>query len=145
MLPALLNISRILLPNDGFSGFKGSSSSASETFGFTGQNTVLSAEGGYLKGVGTGKDQAIILRRQFSSKYNVLRVGIRYDEGLELKGPEMFYQRAGMSGFTAEQLSYRTNLSVATINRLKAGQNLSIHGICALADALNKDWRVFFA
>lgn len=49
------------------------------------------------------------------------------------------------SGFTTEQLSYRTNLSVATINRLKAGQNLSIHGICALADALNKDWRVFFA
>ena len=49
------------------------------------------------------------------------------------------------SGYTAEELSYRSNLSVATINRLKAGQNLSFHGICALADALNKDWRVFFA
>ena len=49
------------------------------------------------------------------------------------------------SGYTAEELSYRTNLSVATINRLKAGQNLSIHGICALADALGKDWRIFFA
>ena len=49
------------------------------------------------------------------------------------------------SGYTAEELSDRTNLSVATIYRLKAGQNLSIHGICALADALDKDWRVFFA
>lgn len=49
------------------------------------------------------------------------------------------------SGYTAEQLSYRANLSIATINRLKAGQNLSIHSICALADALGKDWRVFFA
>ena len=49
------------------------------------------------------------------------------------------------SGYTAEELSYRANLSVATINRLKAGQNLSIHGICALAEALGKNWRVFFA
>ena len=49
------------------------------------------------------------------------------------------------SGYTAEEISYRANLSVATINRLKAGQNLSIHGICALAEALGKDWRVFFA
>ena len=49
------------------------------------------------------------------------------------------------SGYTAEEISYRANLSVATINRLKAGQNLSIHGICALAEALGTDWRVFFA
>ena len=49
------------------------------------------------------------------------------------------------SGYTAEELSYRTNLSVATINRYKAGQNLSIQGICALAEALGKSWRVFFA
>ena len=49
------------------------------------------------------------------------------------------------SGYTAEELSYRTNLSVATINRLKAGQNLSFHSLSALADALGKDWRVFFA
>ena len=49
------------------------------------------------------------------------------------------------SGFTAQELSYRTNLSVATINRLKAGQNLSVQGICALAWALGKDWREFFA
>ena len=49
------------------------------------------------------------------------------------------------SGLTAQELSYRTNLSVATINRLKAGQNLSIQGICALAEALGKNWRVFFA
>ncbi len=49
------------------------------------------------------------------------------------------------SGLTAQELSYRTNLSVATINRLKAGQNLSIQGICALAEALGKSWRVFFA
>ena len=49
------------------------------------------------------------------------------------------------SGYTAEELSYRTNLSVATINRLKAGQNLSVHSLSALADALGKDWRVFFA
>ena len=49
------------------------------------------------------------------------------------------------SGYTAEELSYRANLSVATINRLKAGRNLSFHSLCALAEALGKDWRVFFA
>ncbi len=48
------------------------------------------------------------------------------------------------SGLTVEQLCFRTNLSAATINRLKAGQNLSFRSICALAEALNKDWRVFF-
>ena len=72
-----------------------------------------------------------------------------YSELLELDLQEVVSENIKRcvveSGFTAEQLSYRTNLSVATINRLKAGQNLSIRGICALADALNKDWRVFFA
>ena len=48
------------------------------------------------------------------------------------------------SGFTVEEICIRTNLSVATINRLKAGKNLSFHSIGALAEALNKDWRVFF-
>ena len=48
------------------------------------------------------------------------------------------------SGLTVDEICIRTNLSVATINRLKAGKNLSFHSICALADALNKDWRVFF-
>ena len=66
-----------------------------------------------------------------------------YSELLELDLQEVVSENikrcVAESGFTAEQLSYRTNLSVATINRLKAGQNLSIHGICALADALNKD------
>ena len=72
-----------------------------------------------------------------------------YSELLELDLQEVVSENikrcVAESGFTAEQLSYCTNLSVATINRLKAGQNLSIRGICALADALNKDWRVFFA
>ena len=48
------------------------------------------------------------------------------------------------SGFTVDEICIRTNLSVATINRLKAGKNLYFHSICALAEALNKDWRVFF-
>lgn len=48
------------------------------------------------------------------------------------------------SGFTVDEVCTRTNLSVATINRLKAGKNLSFRSICALAEALNKDWRVFF-
>ena len=48
------------------------------------------------------------------------------------------------SGFTVDEICIRTNRSVATINRLKAGKNLSFHSICALAEALNKDWRVFF-
>ena len=48
------------------------------------------------------------------------------------------------SGFTVDEICIRTNLSVATINGLKAGKNLSFHSICALAEALNKDWRVFF-
>ena len=48
------------------------------------------------------------------------------------------------SGLTVDEICIQTNLSVATINRLKAGKNLSFHSICALAEALNKDWRVFF-
>ena len=48
------------------------------------------------------------------------------------------------SGFTAQELSYRSNLSVPTINRLKAGEHLSIRGICALAEALNKQPEAFF-
>ena len=49
------------------------------------------------------------------------------------------------SGLTVEELSIKTNLSAATINRIKAGQNLSIHSICIMADVLGGDWRVFFA
>ena len=48
------------------------------------------------------------------------------------------------SGLTVDEICIRTNLSVATINRLKAGKNLSFRSICTLAEALNKDWRVFF-
>lgn len=48
------------------------------------------------------------------------------------------------SGFTAQEISFRSNLSVATINRLKAGEHLSIRGICALAEALNKQPEAFF-
>ena len=48
------------------------------------------------------------------------------------------------SGYTAEQLSTRANLSIATINRLKAGEHISIQGICALAEALDRDPLSFF-
>ena len=48
------------------------------------------------------------------------------------------------SGYTAQELSTKTNLSVPTINRLKAGEHLSIRGICALAEALNKQPESFF-
>jgi transcriptional regulator with XRE-family HTH domain len=87
------------------------------------------------------------MRRIFMSKNYIERN--TYSELLELDLQEVVSENIKRcvveSGYTAAQLSYRTNLSVATINRLKAGQNLSIRGICALADALNKDWRVFFA
>lgn len=49
-----------------------------------------------------------------------------------------------LSGFTAEQLCFKTNLSIATINRLKAGEHLSFQGICAIAEALNRDPLEFF-
>ena len=48
------------------------------------------------------------------------------------------------SGYTGEELAMRTNLSIATISRLKAGQNLTIRSICALAEALNKQPEAFF-
>ena len=48
------------------------------------------------------------------------------------------------SGLTVDEICIRTNLSVATINRHKEKKNLSFHSICTLAEALNKDWRVFF-
>ncbi len=48
------------------------------------------------------------------------------------------------SGYTALDLSIRSNLSLATINRLKAGQNLSVRSICALAEVLNKAPCSFF-
>lgn len=82
-------------------------------------------------------------------KMEMKAVRNNYSELLELDLQDVVSENVkrcvAESGYTAEELGYRSNLSVATINRLKAGQNLSIHGICALADALNKDWRVFFA
>lgn len=48
------------------------------------------------------------------------------------------------SGLTAQALSCSTNLSIATINRLKTGEHLSIHSICLMAEALNKDPLLFF-
>lgn len=43
-----------------------------------------------------------------------------------------------------QELSYASNLSLATINRLKNGEHLSIQGICALAEALSVDPLEFF-
>lgn len=48
------------------------------------------------------------------------------------------------SGLSAEELSYRSNLSIATIYRLRSGQNVTFQGICALAEALNKNPLSFF-
>lgn len=48
------------------------------------------------------------------------------------------------SGLTVDEICIRTNLSHATISRLKTGKNISFRSLCALAEALNKDWRVFF-
>ena len=48
------------------------------------------------------------------------------------------------SSYSTEYLSNRTGLSIPTINRLKAGQHLSIKGICALAEVLNVSPCVFF-
>ena len=48
------------------------------------------------------------------------------------------------SGLTTEYLSFHTNLSIPTINRLKAGQHFSVHSLCALAEVLNVDPLSFF-
>ncbi|MCR4821901.1 MAG: helix-turn-helix transcriptional regulator [Treponema sp.] len=74
---------------------------------------------------------------------------VTYSEFLEFRVQDVVSDNVKyfiyQSGFTAEELSYRSNLSVATINRLKAGEHLSFRGICALAEALNKDPLAFFA
>jgi len=49
-----------------------------------------------------------------------------------------------MSGYTTQELSYKTNLSIATINRLKKGDNYSVPAICALAEALDRFPEEFF-
>lgn len=48
------------------------------------------------------------------------------------------------SGFTTEEISIRSGLSKPTINRLKAGQHLSLQSICILAEVLNVDPLSFF-
>lgn len=73
---------------------------------------------------------------------------VTYSEFLEFRIQDIVSSNTkrfiSYSGFTAEQLSYKTNLSIATINRLKAGEHLSLQSICALAEALNKDPLDFF-
>ena len=73
---------------------------------------------------------------------------VTYSEFLEFRVQDVVSSNVkyyiARSGFTAEQLSYKTNLSVATINRLKAGEHLSLKGICALAEALDVDPLMFF-
>jgi transcriptional regulator with XRE-family HTH domain len=73
---------------------------------------------------------------------------VTYSEFLEFRVQDVVSSNVkyyiARSGFTAEQLSYKTNLSVATINRLKAGEHLSFKGICALAEALDVDPLMFF-
>ena len=71
-----------------------------------------------------------------------------YSEFLEFRLAETVSDNARRfiveSGYTAQELSTRTNLSVPTINRLKAGEHLSFRSICALAEALNKQPESFF-
>lgn len=73
---------------------------------------------------------------------------VTYSEFLEFRLQEIVSENVkrfiSISGYTAKQLSYKTNLSLATINRLKAGEHISIQGICALAEALNKNPEDFF-
>ena len=73
---------------------------------------------------------------------------VTYSEFLEFRVQDVVSSNVkyyiARSGFTAEQLSYKRNLSVATINRLKAGEHLSLKGICALAEALDVDPLMFF-
>ena len=48
------------------------------------------------------------------------------------------------SGYTTQEISYKTDLSVATINRLKKGESFSLPAICRLAEAFNKFTEEFF-
>lgn len=71
-----------------------------------------------------------------------------YSEFLEFRVEEVVSSNVKRfikaSGYKAEYLSNRTGLSIPTINRLKAGQHLSIQGICAIAEVLNVDPLDFF-
>lgn len=73
---------------------------------------------------------------------------VTYSEFLEFRLQEIVSENVkrfiSVSGLTAKKLSYKTNLSLATINRLKAGEHISIQGVCALAEALNKNPEEFF-
>ena len=73
---------------------------------------------------------------------------VTYSEFLEFRLQEIVSANVkyyiARAGVTAERLSNDSNLSVATINRLKAGEHLSLRGICALADALGIDPLSFF-
>lgn len=71
-----------------------------------------------------------------------------YSEFLEFRVEEVVSSNVKKlikaSGYNTEYLSNRTGLSIPTINRLKAGQHLSIHGICSLAEVLDVDPLSFF-
>ena len=73
---------------------------------------------------------------------------VTYSEFLEFRLQEIVSANVkyyiARAGFTTEWLSNTTNLSIATINRLKAGEHLSFRGICSLADALGIDPLSFF-
>ena len=73
---------------------------------------------------------------------------VTYSEFLEFRVQDVVSSNVkyyiARTGFTAEYLSNITNLSIATINRLKAGEHISLQGICALAEALNVDPLKFF-
>ena len=73
---------------------------------------------------------------------------VTYSEFLEFRVQDVVSANVkyyiARTGFTAEYLSNITNLSIATINRLKAGEHLSLQGICALAEALDIDPLLFF-
>ena len=73
---------------------------------------------------------------------------VTYSEFLEFRLQDIVSENVrrfiSIAGYTAKDLHYKTNLSLATINRLKAGEHLSIQGVCALAEALNKNPEDFF-
>ena len=73
---------------------------------------------------------------------------VTYSEFLEFRLQDIVSENVrrfiAVAGCTAKDLHYKTNLSLATINRLKAGEHLSIQGVCALAEALNKNPEDFF-